>query len=373
VAVLDTIIAAESLFTGFAKGGNSQIAMTMDSGATPEGRAEERRLRARVDDIPRWVRTAENFYADSRMVPLVCSAGAVIPDDSTITIYDPPAPLGFLLIGGGATLCHLPETGSEAQVSAEAFTAFLWATFDGQLYIHRFERTPNRWFLLDATSIRFDAPLAVPARAKDHMFRRRIVIPGGRPDAAHHQVTLPVGPEARELLDAPESPTSDATIRWLLACWRLTGQTVTEVVDDRLTRQQRRQLERKNVPARQVTVVRLRRRGAAGSDEKSVLWSHRWVVRGHWRQQPCKDENGEWTTRPVFIHPYIKGPDTAPLLVRRRVNHLVQYLSQHLSERQSLPSALVCPPLSCHPVRPDLGQDHEARRWAARVCWAAGV
>lgn len=78
------------------------------------------------------------------------------------------------------------------------------------------------------------------------------------------------------------------------------------------------------MPLKDVTVIRLRHVASRGTGEAAVNWSHRWLVRGHWRQQRCKDDSGAWTTRPVFIHPYIKGPEEAPLLSRRHVNHLVR-------------------------------------------------
>lgn len=63
-----------------------------------------------------------------------------------------------------------------------------------------------------------------------------------------------------------------------------------------------------------VRVVELRRRQAAPAERESSdevgAWSCRWVVSGHWRQQyfPSTDEH-----RPIFILPYVKGPDDKPL------------------------------------------------------------
>jgi hypothetical protein len=46
--------------------------------------------------------------------------------------------------------------------------------------------------------------------------------------------------------------------------------------------------------------------------ETDVEWSHRWIVRGHWRKQwfPLRSAHV-----PVWIHPYIKGPADKPLRV----------------------------------------------------------
>lgn len=44
---------------------------------------------------------------------------------------------------------------------------------------------------------------------------------------------------------------------------------------------------------------------------------HRWVVRGHWRQQACGP--GREQRRPTWIMPHLKGPDDAPLMPSEHV------------------------------------------------------
>lgn len=67
---------------------------------------------------------------------------------------------------------------------------------------------------------------------------------------------------------------------------------------------------------RTFNIVQLRRRasdcGARLDCDEPVEWSHRWVVSGHWRNQyiPSSGEH-----RPIWILPYVKGPEGKPLLV----------------------------------------------------------
>ena len=67
-----------------------------------------------------------------------------------------------------------------------------------------------------------------------------------------------------------------------------------------------------------VTIVHLRSRGSTRAPHNDEApgpdWTHRWVVRGHWRQQFYQTTN---THRPVFVGPYVKGPEDKPLLVKR--------------------------------------------------------
>ena len=71
-----------------------------------------------------------------------------------------------------------------------------------------------------------------------------------------------------------------------------------------------------------VTIVDLRRRYHPGDDQQTEeqpgRYSHRWVVTGHWRQQPYGP--GRELRQRIWIADHVKGPDGAPLLVRERVN-----------------------------------------------------
>lgn len=64
-----------------------------------------------------------------------------------------------------------------------------------------------------------------------------------------------------------------------------------------------------------IRVVQLRRTANQNASREhsneAVEWSCQWVVRGHWRQQACGPNHSE--RRPVFVLPYVKGPEDAPL------------------------------------------------------------
>lgn len=54
-----------------------------------------------------------------------------------------------------------------------------------------------------------------------------------------------------------------------------------------------------------------------------IEWSHRWIVRGHWRHQPYGPRDNpsyEWR----WINPYIKGPEDAPLAMNEHVYKLAR-------------------------------------------------
>lgn len=69
-----------------------------------------------------------------------------------------------------------------------------------------------------------------------------------------------------------------------------------------------------------VSVTRLRRphRRAPLDEGSAHRYSHQWLVRGHWRRLH-KDTPAE---RAVWVEPYIKGPEGAPFIVKRKLTRL---------------------------------------------------
>lgn len=73
--------------------------------------------------------------------------------------------------------------------------------------------------------------------------------------------------------------------------------------------------------ARTVKVLVLREPPRGGSDGGEApaggRYSHRFVVRGFWRNQPCGPGNSE--RRLTWVRPFVKGPEGAPLIERETV------------------------------------------------------
>jgi hypothetical protein len=112
---------------------------------------------------------------------------------------------------------------------------------------------------------------------------------------------------------------------WLLACWRLMQQSITSLTTEEPTRQMRKLWRKVPMKDHAVVVVKLRvNDNRERAEETSVEWSHRWLRRGHWRNQPCKDDDGQWTRRVIWIHPTVCGPEGKPLLIRDHVYALVR-------------------------------------------------
>lgn len=74
-----------------------------------------------------------------------------------------------------------------------------------------------------------------------------------------------------------------------------------------------------------ILVIRLRRTERTESDPDhehgDVNWASRWIVRGHWRQIQNRETGRR---RAIWIHPYIKGPEDRPLVLRDKIGAVLR-------------------------------------------------
>lgn len=113
--------------------------------------------------------------------------------------------------------------------------------------------------------------------------------------------------------------TMGAQARFLIALVTALGHRLTRLAEPPVSagRGERRRV------AREVPGLRLLELATGASVKRSdaepgtVEWSRRWMVRGHWRQQPCGPRNENRKLR--WIDPYVKGPEDKPLDVRPTV------------------------------------------------------
>ena len=78
---------------------------------------------------------------------------------------------------------------------------------------------------------------------------------------------------------------------------------------------------REEIPLIRVVTMRESERSAAATSSESERshseFSHRWIVRPHWRKQPFGP--GLADRRPTFINTYVKGPEDKPLIVKQTI------------------------------------------------------
>lgn len=121
------------------------------------------------------------------------------------------------------------------------------------------------------------------------------------------------GASIGELDAETRTPTIKALIKFWTAAALWLEQRIIVAPVERPNRACRRRMERENAHTEGLRVVRLRKAEARDHSDASsgpATWSCQWIVRGHWRQQyyPSTGERS-----PLWIMPYVKGPEDAPL------------------------------------------------------------
>lgn len=95
-----------------------------------------------------------------------------------------------------------------------------------------------------------------------------------------------------------------AALAWL-------DQKVVSAPAEKIERARRREYQKAVGGTGDVRVVQLRRAEGGSHGAGEGHFTCRWVVGGHWRQQPCGVARAD--RRLTWVHPYLKGPDGMPL------------------------------------------------------------
>jgi len=255
---------------------------------------------------------AETFAVETDMMELVRYAADSLPDD-TVHPWTPPSPQGFVLFPETTTFM------SDQQRSPIHIRGIAWYAVHNGVHL---------MFMSDNTDIMGELDRARPGTSRSlasrydmsHIsFAAQQFVPYDVPVSDITVVSAMVDPASPNAVDVTRR-----TMRFALAFWHLAQQTVALNEPARVPRHALKRAVRAGLPEHHVTrIVRLRRNSTAQRPEgEGFEWHHRWIVRGHWRQQPCGP--GRTETRPVWIAAYIKGPDDAPLLSSDKVHHLMR-------------------------------------------------
>lgn len=241
---------------------------------------------------------SRTYLVRADMCDLVADAASTIPRGWTLRRVDLPASEGFILLERPRVL----ET-DVGQIVTEVVT---WSVLQGRGVLLA------QW--AQARNMPTTAPL-LPVHFMAWTFERSLddVIPAS-------VITDTDGPDDPSVvLSAEEAAMMYAP--WIAAFWLFTAQRVGYRSAHDLERKARRRARRAALPDDgQVEVVHLRRRvpvdPETGGGPRDVNWTHRWSVSGHWRNQWYPSENRH---KPVWIAPYVKGPDDLPYVPKDRV------------------------------------------------------
>ena len=292
---------------------------------------------AEVADIRHVLDSSDNYYVAPAMVDLATQIASSMPDEPLLP-NDVPCHQGWMWLGS-------PFRMIDVRRKALSMNALLWTVRGNGVKIwhfthkndmddsvnfdirHRF--TAEQWARVPWMNVNhvmylpFDQILprglswdtALPIDAKVELTKTR---------DQYGNVTS-YGIATDKTIDIGEAPRTvrSPLCEFILCIWRLCQQTLATVVTENPGRAFRHREKRANLPEKPVSVITLRRVNHGPVGESHVEWSHRWVVSGHWRNQPYK-EDGQVVYRQIYIHPFFKGPDDKPLLIRHKVKALVR-------------------------------------------------
>ncbi|SEB46578.1 hypothetical protein SAMN04489727_1971 [Amycolatopsis tolypomycina] len=335
-------------------------------GPHPE-QATDSRVFNRADDVSALISStlaaqlpvAELFYVSDEMTDLAGHAATTLTD-YRLHPEDLPAPVGIMVYA------HPPVPGT-ATSSHDGLTVVSWGPGRGGLWVHTWASLSAEWtngalrigrvlaglpheHVLERAIRGSQHPLADPernppttAQAADSFaagllpnLRRAPIPPSFSP--AHGYEWRGLTPmEFTEMQGWPgyvasngEGMDADAKIaqqRAILATWLMMGQTLVRSEQLTAPRAARRRIAREDPhldpTVRYIDLRRARTEPPDHTAEESRTstreYRHRWIVRGHWRNQFYPSRNDH---RPIWIDPHLAGPEDKPLLGGERVNVL---------------------------------------------------
>jgi len=248
------------------------------------------------------VRAAHTYWVATEMVRVAEVAEQTMPDEDVL-LEEPPSPHGFLILAEPLAFAHPEEPDEQLR-----FGALHWRPAHRSLPPSRYAPAQEddgvvlQWFTISAD------PAAIRHRGSDlSPLNGAIFLPAGLPLQMSGSVEIGA-------LDTLEAELA----RCARAMWTLMQQPLAATKDLRPSDSQMRRAHKlTQSPPDPVVVVTLRRTTTNHTSATSpVEWSHRWIVRGHWRNQWHPRLKAH---RPTWISEHVKGPDDVPLAVKDKV------------------------------------------------------
>jgi hypothetical protein len=228
------------------------------------------------------LRLSETFFVTEDMAALALAAASQL-DCVQVADHDFVAPAGFLYLPGGWRLKEGSPTPG----------AISW-------FVHGTQVMLTAW----------KEPERVTERAAEHYGTAPHLIPEW-----HIKMT-----KSEDFRLSYQSEHANGLLAVVMSLCYLMRQKLAVVRQPLMSRTERRQAKRAEIDLSKVRVIELRSRDVISEGSASGReYSHRWVVRGHWRRQWY---SADCVHRPIWIPAHIKGPAGKPLLGTDKVYSL---------------------------------------------------
>lgn len=258
------------------------------------------------------------YWVSPQMTQVARAAAGTLPEDLRIDETHQPADHG-LIVFGEPIGSYIGDQFGDRRINITAMTwgptcyptendPATWVTFysnrDEDYIRHVLSRMVGR------TPRRGDLDAAVRGTPEWMWDNESVVTRGhtiGELNVVHERTT---------------TPQDQSLVPWLkvlYSSWLLMTQPgITQVSQQRSSRQQQRHDQRHGIRRSDVHLVHIHQRhrdsaraSTQPSDTAEREYSVRWMVRGHWRNQAHGPDRA--LRRPVWINPYVKGPAGKPI------------------------------------------------------------
>ncbi|MFJ3793864.1 hypothetical protein [Kitasatospora sp. NPDC090091] len=267
------------------------------------------------------LRVADLYYANADMARLAFSAGAALPS-YRLHPEDLPARNGLVVWEEPVTDAY-----DGGEYTGAPITAATWMIDRNGVQIRTWATREN-WLRFMAAG---DPRAGLRNLTKTEVDRLRRRCP--QPIVSFHVSYLPFAKVPGWLRDTPQDTSGMSLVelesrysaldqlqqaeRALIVTWLLMGQTLATTEEQHASKTSAKRIARLDPNLlTAVRYVRLRHRGIPHQDRADEPAAgprhhHRWIVRGHWRNQyyPSRKDH-----RPIWIDDHLKGPDGAPIL-----------------------------------------------------------
>lgn len=251
----------------------------------------------------------ELYWVTSDMTALAVEAAHSLPEWTPAAAW--PAPSGLVVWDSSRTAAVKAMVGLDLPPPTVQACGSMWHAHAGQLWVTALSRVDaiDRALRTQATMTGTPKPSAT--------------VPGSLPIVPC--ATVEPIPTADPITTADVQGSGSALIGLLTATWLLMEQptiSTPRTLTPKGPAYHRALAREEPIPRVRLVDLRTVKHPAAGEnahdDAESRTYTRRWLVRGHWRQQPCGPRRSQ--RRPVWIAPHVKGPEGTPLVISEHVN-----------------------------------------------------
>lgn len=303
-----------------------------------------------IEHFRNLLKMSETFYVSKEMMQVAMAAATHedFPAEEGIRKEDMPAPFGFMLF-------ERPIREADIRGRMIAYNAVMWSTVGNVIEIYwltdKYEDMDEvnqllrsgarerglenvlaqapRLLLSHTNALESGGPL--PQRLQTLVIPPDEDVKVKQDENGAWRIDLSqysIGPnmtawQEDDVWSLPDEAFSvSASVATLVTIWLLMGQTIVDVREEtKFPKAVNRLTSKLGFVDQKVSVIELRKYKGSHQGSKEVEWSHRWLRRGHWRNQWYASEDRH---RKIWIHPTICGPDDKPLLIRDHVNALIR-------------------------------------------------